>query len=54
MAAERSPADAGLESGRYREIPTEDVAKWERDQDAKNENRQPASEQKPASANAPF
>ncbi|MBX3017038.1 MAG: hypothetical protein KF767_04045 [Bdellovibrionaceae bacterium] len=52
-APDRSPAEAGLESGRYREISKEDVEKWERDQDSKSD-REPSSEKKPASANTPF
>lgn len=51
----RTPAEAGLESGRYREISSDELKDWERLQDQRRneDSRDSASgPEKPASANS--
>lgn len=54
VTADRTPAQAGLESGRYREIPAEDVPRWEREQELHADAPAATGEKKPASATDPF
>lgn len=50
----RSPAEAGLESGRYQEINIEDLEDWEQRQNQNQENSPTSPKENPAKVESNF